>query len=357
MNRLAGLIDEVAAGAVDHHEFFEHTNQAVEAEIGYEIASWASMDPATLLFTSCDVFVDGIPLPHDTDREQAIMEAEFAGSDPMTYLDLVRSERRVASLRAEVEDVSSVERYKRVIAPMGGHDEMRLILRDRTGVWGAVAMGRADAEFDDDARDLAASLSSVLATGLRHVFLSVASHSRTSVPDPPGALTLHEDGSLASTSEPAERWLDTLTSGQVAGIIATLTRQVAIKPLVRLTASGSQGHVTFHGYPRKGPGDQIAVIVERARDAELADVIMRAHGLTAREAEVTRWVLNGNTNRQVATGLGIAEYTVQDHLKSIYGKFGVATRSELQVAVYARHYAPRRRRDARPGPYGWFLEA
>ena len=96
------------------------------------------------------------------------------------------------------------------------------------------------------------------------------------------------------------------------------------------------------------------MIVERPRESELAEVIMAAHGLTPREAEIARWVLGGNSTRQIATGLTLSAYTVQDHLKSIFAKFGVATRGELQAAIYARHYLPQRERDATPGPYGWY---
>ena len=50
-------------------------------------------------------------------------------------------------------------------------------------------------------------------------------------------------------------------------------------------------------------------------------------GLSAREAEVLRFIAHGLTNRQVAEQLFLSPRTVEQHLRSIYNKLGVATRA------------------------------
>jgi non-specific serine/threonine protein kinase len=52
-----------------------------------------------------------------------------------------------------------------------------------------------------------------------------------------------------------------------------------------------------------------------------------AAGLTARELEVLRWVAQGLTDAQVAERLVVSRRTVNSHLRSIYGKLGIASRS------------------------------
>jgi DNA-binding NarL/FixJ family response regulator len=49
--------------------------------------------------------------------------------------------------------------------------------------------------------------------------------------------------------------------------------------------------------------------------------------LTAREVEVLRLVVAGLTNRKVAERLRLSPRTVDAHLRSIYGKLGVTSRS------------------------------
>ena len=50
--------------------------------------------------------------------------------------------------------------------------------------------------------------------------------------------------------------------------------------------------------------------------------------LTQRELEVLRLAARGHTNRAIGLKLGISDRTVQGHLANIFGKLGVATRTE-----------------------------
>ncbi len=59
-------------------------------------------------------------------------------------------------------------------------------------------------------------------------------------------------------------------------------------------------------------------------------------GLTEREMEVLRATAHGQPNKQVATTLGISPQTVQVHLRNIFGKLGVGSRSE--AVAYAIHH-------------------
>ena len=53
----------------------------------------------------------------------------------------------------------------------------------------------------------------------------------------------------------------------------------------------------------------------------------RTDGLTLREVEILRLVAAGMTNRQAAERLGLSIRTVDAHLRSIYAKLGIKSRS------------------------------
>lgn len=51
--------------------------------------------------------------------------------------------------------------------------------------------------------------------------------------------------------------------------------------------------------------------------------------ISRREAEVLAFVLRGQKAGEIATNLGITEYTVKDHLKHAYAKLGISSRGQL----------------------------
>ena len=57
------------------------------------------------------------------------------------------------------------------------------------------------------------------------------------------------------------------------------------------------------------------------------------HPLSSREMEVLSWVVDGKSNKEIASILGISHQTVKNHVTSILRKFGVEDRT--QAVVYA----------------------
>ncbi len=101
---------------------------------------------------------------------------------------------------------------------------------------------------------------------------------------------------------------------------------------------------------------RVAIVISAAREPEIANLIAQAYGLSAREREVTGFVLRGSSTQEIAAALHVTPYTVQDHLKSIFEKVGGRSRRELVAQLFLQQCAPRLSAGASPGAGGWFSE-
>ena len=80
----------------------------------------------------------------------------------------------------------------------------------------------------------------------------------------------------------------------------------------------ADGHVIASGSAAKDLSDLVGGSSHTAND-----------GLSDREIEVVNLVARGDTNREIADTLVIAENTVKVHLRNIYGKLNLRNRQEL----------------------------
>jgi len=77
----------------------------------------------------------------------------------------------------------------------------------------------------------------------------------------------------------------------------------------------------------------VAPAPRRSSPTEELRVPPTAVPMTARERQVFAQLLRGQTNRQIARILGISEQTVKNHLRSVFGKLGVADRLQAVLAI------------------------
>jgi len=149
-------------------------------------------------------------------------------------------------------------------------------------------------------------------------------------------------------------WVETLRAIGAAGLrVRTILLANAIDmPEVTLALqSGAQGVIAKDSAPEL-LFDSIGAVMaghywvgaERASRGVAASVRRLDHarrhalgfGLTRREFDIVRAVLDGDTNREIAARLKISENTVKRHLMHIFNKMGVSTRVEL--ALFATHH-------------------
>ena len=75
---------------------------------------------------------------------------------------------------------------------------------------------------------------------------------------------------------------------------------------------------------------------DRRQQVETAAARDPAPSFTGREREIVDLLMQGMSNRQIATSLGIAEATVKKHLHHVYRKLGVRSRALLIVEQSAK---------------------
>ena len=95
--------------------------------------------------------------------------------------------------------------------------------------------------------------------------------------------------------------------------------------------------------------DAVAVMIQQATADQAAPIVMSAYGLTEQERTISGLVFHGLSTRAISDTLHITEYTVQDHLKSIFDKTGVRSRREFVATVLRQQYLPRARAGQQPG--------
>ena len=65
-------------------------------------------------------------------------------------------------------------------------------------------------------------------------------------------------------------------------------------------------------------------------------VALEKMGLTPREAEVLHWIASGKTNEEIAIILGVSFFTVKTHVKHIFARLGVETRTAAAAYLFER---------------------
>jgi DNA-binding CsgD family transcriptional regulator len=82
-------------------------------------------------------------------------------------------------------------------------------------------------------------------------------------------------------------------------------------------------NLTHHNPPLK------IILLEPQPDSACIHTGLKNYNLSCRQEETALLAATGHSNREIAEKLFITEYTVKDHLKEIFQKIGIHSRSEL----------------------------
>lgn len=344
---------ELARTSVAGPDFLVELSRQLRRLVPFAGSAWSACDPSTLLGTS--------PARVENMGSQCarLWEREFLIPDVNLFRDLARADRPVASLyRATGGQPTRSLRYRELHRELAYGDELRGVFRSGSAAWGFVTLHRHVDErpFSAAEEKLVSDLSTPIAEAFRRTALLRAA--AADAPEAPGLLVFDRQGNLASFNDQAEVWLREIppTSANdgadaavpfsagirtVLGLTHAITDGVEQGP-ARARLQGRSGRwLVIHGFALRGSEDaesRTAIVIEPAKAAEIAPIIVEAYELSPREQQVTQLLARGVTTAEIAQRLALSQHTVRDYLKSVFEKVGVASRGELVARLFADHY-------------------
>jgi len=303
----------------------------VEAKVGTDLTCWATIDPETLVISTMTSGDARIP----PEYEPRLAQAEYSGAEPHTFATLAQRNQPMARLSDLPDrDRNRSSRLNNVWRPLGLDQELRVMFLIDGACWGGAGMVRGGRDFTDREVDFLAAVAPAIASATRLVVRSEASGSMTV--GHPAIVVIGPRGELRALTPAGLEWrerLDQIAPGRFALMmqVMALGARTATSGSFRTRLRDADGQwASLEASPLiGGDEDQIAVTIEPARGDQLISLLFAAYGLTAREREVCGEVMAGHSTSDIAARLFISNNTVQDHLKSVFGKVGVRSRGEL----------------------------
>jgi DNA-binding CsgD family transcriptional regulator len=322
-------VRKVGRSGVEPQEFFYEVAVRIRRVVPYDASGWMSLDPDTML-PSGALETDKSP-----ELVRRLWRNELLEGDVHKLAELADRPSPIAAL-SQLDAATAAEspRIQLVHGPAGIGDELRVMLRAGGATWGHFALYRelGARDFDAGERKFIADITTDIAEGLRR------SLSRPAGPDAdvivPGVVAFDPSGTITSATADANRLMAQMPGDATATLYAVAIRASrcdSARARVRLVDGR---WMLLHGARMHGPCTDVAGVTVTLVPAPRTDVttlILRLHGLTAREREVADLMMLGSATDEIAACLYISRHTLHDHIKAIFAKVGATSRSELMA--------------------------
>lgn len=347
-------------------ELLAELSEIAHHYIPHDGSAWFGIDPTTMIATTPSR-VENL----DASLCDTFWHLEFHEDDPMLYARVARNDG-VATLHQQFDGrVGKSVRYRELVRPQGYEDELRAAFNHGDNTWGVVSLYREASRprFEPDEVALLKAMSEPIATALRTQVRAATPW--LAQPSAPGLVVIDRAGRAISANHEARTWLADMwprasetASGELdvfelrdegdgvpTPLFALVSRARAVaegleRAPARLRMRDRRGRwIVVHASVLSGSApdsdDAVALVLEAAKSAEVAPIIIEAFGLTKRERDVLGAIARGGTTAEIAAELFISQYTVRDHVKTVFDKVGVSSRGELVARLFGEHYSDR----------------
>jgi DNA-binding CsgD family transcriptional regulator len=336
--RLVDRVEAVCASGLDERALRAEVLATLRPVIGFDAYVWLLTDPSTSVGSAplADVPCRS-ELPtlikrkyvNPTNRWTSLMGDGNPARLPPVVAGHPESPWREMLLDNDIGDVASAA------------------FRDREGCWGFVDLWRGSDRKSlsvDELEALAGVLPAVTAALRRRQAATFADGTMSPVvAEGPAVLILDDELRITDQTDAATAWLRRLlpTTPGIAPIPAAALNVAA--QLLAIEAGVDDNPASARTYvagltwltlrASRLSGGSIAVSIEETPAAPRLDLFARAHAFTPREGELLRLLARGLDTRELGRAMRIKDFTVHDHLKSIFAKTSLNTRTAVLTAA------------------------
>jgi DNA-binding CsgD family transcriptional regulator len=340
LDRMVARVQRLCSSPLDERSLRAAILLELQRTIGFDYYVWLLTDPVTTV--GCAPLADVPCLP---ELAELIRLKYLTPTNRWTTLLGGGAVGRLSDFTGPEVMTSS---WREFLQRHGVADIASTAFADRFGCWGFLDLWRCKRRVFDrsDAELLAAvgkSITAALRTrqgGMFRVAKTVAAPIAG-----PAVLIINDQLHVTARTAAATEWLRSmLPTPPAAAPIPAAALNVAAQLLaaeagVDKHPAAARSFVPGHTWltlrasrmesADSADGRTIAVSIEETPTAERVDLFARCHALSARERQLLELLSRNADTTEIAENMNISEYTVQDHLKSIFGKTGLSGRSAL----------------------------
>jgi DNA-binding CsgD family transcriptional regulator len=350
-------ISALILAGLDPVRFAAGVAEALQSAVPCDGYRFFGIDPGTDLVNRLLAASD-----NDSDARTEWLREVYLAAEPLRYLELPNL------LRANLKAVAFQDRQEacwgyppEMLATVDEREHYRLFHDFRSPVGGTALIGlRADGRSvgavqwyrrDPNAgfrsgeiafiNQLVPSISKALAASY-----SRESALRSEAPEASGVLLVDAAGKIQFGTPAGERWTALLADlDRTRGVLPTAVQAAIASLRFRADAPVGSVIVPFQGQSVRveaspaGADGSVAIVISSIAPPAAPSAPLD-WPLTKQEREIVDLLISGAANREIAARLFVSENTVEWHLRRVYEKLGVQSRSQLLARLFRELHLP-----------------